>query len=161
MVKTKRIKLSTKGRDDMIDITAEVAEAIAKSKVKDGIVTVFIYGSTASVTTIEYEPGLVKDIKTIDEQLVPSNVSYAHDETWGDANGYAHLRASWIGPSLTVPIEKGSMTLGTWQQIVVIDHDNRPRSREVIIQILGDPSTEPLGKLGAAPSEVEVLGVKE
>ena len=137
-VKSKRLKLSTKGRDQVIDITGEVAEAITNSKIKNGTVTVFIFGSTASITTIEYEPGLIKDIKAFDEKIVPSNVNYAHDETWGDANGYAHLRASLIGPSITVPIVPGSMTLGTWQQIIVIDHDNRPRSREVIIQIMGE-----------------------
>lgn len=138
MVKTKRIKLSTKGRDDVIDVTSEVEKLVAESKMKNGLATVFIHGSTASVTTIEYESGLVKDIKTIDEKLIPSNVSYAHDSTWGDANGYAHLRASLYGPSLTVPIVDGKLTLGTWQQIIVIDHDNRPRSREVIIQVMGE-----------------------
>jgi len=138
VVKTKRIKLETRGRDHVINITGEVEQAVSASKVKDGIVTVFVYGSTASVSTVEYEPGLIKDIKNIDEKLIPSDVTYAHDETWGDANGYAHLRATIIGPSLTVPIEKGSMTLGTWQQIIVIDHDNRPRSREIIIQIMGE-----------------------
>lgn len=138
MVKTKRLKLTTKGHDHVIDITPEVAEAVSGSKVKDGVVTVFVFGSTASVTTVEYEPGLIKDIKTIDEKLVPSKVSYTHDETWGDANGYAHLRASLYGPSLTVPIDEGKMTLGTWQQIIVIDHDNRSREREVIIKIIGE-----------------------
>ena len=137
-VKSKNIKLQTKGRDHVIDITGEVEEAVSESKIKNGMVTVFIHGSTASVTTVEYESGLVKDLKAIDEKLVPSNVTYAHDATWGDANGYAHLRASLIGPSLTVPIVSGSMTLGTWQQIIVIDHDNRPRSREVIIQVMGE-----------------------
>jgi secondary thiamine-phosphate synthase enzyme len=138
VVKTKRIKLETKGRDHVINITGEVEQAVSASKVKNGIVTVFVYGSTASVSTVEYEPGLIKDIKNIDEKLIPSDVTYAHDETWGDANGYAHLRATIIGPSITVPIEKGSMTLGTWQQIIVIDHDNRPRSREIIIQTMGE-----------------------
>ena len=138
MVKTTRIKLETKGRDHVINITGEVEQAVSASKVKNGIVTVFVYGSTASVSTVEYEPGLIKDIKNIDEKLIPSDVTYAHDETWGDANGYAHLRATIIGPSITVPIEKGAMTLGTWQQIIVIDHDNRPRSREIIIQIMGE-----------------------
>jgi secondary thiamine-phosphate synthase enzyme len=137
-VKNKSLKLQTRGRDHVIDITGEVEDAVSGSKIKNGIATVFIHGSTASVTTVEYEPGLVKDIKTIDEKLVPSNVSYAHDATWGDANGYAHLRASLIGPSITVPVVSGSMTLGTWQQIIVIDHDNRPRSREVIIQVMGE-----------------------
>jgi secondary thiamine-phosphate synthase enzyme len=137
-VKSKRIKLQTKGRDHVIDVTGEVEEAVSGSKIKNGTVTVFVHGSTASVTTIEYEPGLVKDIKGLDEKLIPSNVTYAHDATWGDANGYAHLRASLIGPSLTVPVVSGSMTLGTWQQIIVIDHDNRPRSREIIIQVMGE-----------------------
>lgn len=138
MVKAKRIKLSTKGRDDVIDVTGEVEGFVSELKVKNGLATVFISGSTGSVTTIEYEPGLVQDIKMIDEKLVPSGVPYAHDQTWGDANGYAHLRASIIGPSLTVPIVDGELTLGTWQQIVVIDHDNRARSREVIIQVMGE-----------------------
>jgi secondary thiamine-phosphate synthase enzyme len=137
-VKSKRIKLQTKGRDHVIDITGEVEEAVLSSKVMNGTATVFIFGSTASVTTVEYEPGLIKDIQEIDEKLVPSKVSYAHDAAWGDANGYAHLRASLYGPSLTVPIVSGNMTLGTWQQIIVIDHDNRPRSREVIIQVMGE-----------------------
>lgn len=122
----------------MIDITGKVEDAVSDTKVKNGIVTVFIQGSTASVTTVEYEPGLVKDIKAIDEKLIPSGVTYAHDATWGDGNGYAHLRASLIGPSLTVPIVDGTMTLGTWQQIIVIDHDNRPRRREIIIQVMGE-----------------------
>lgn len=138
MVKTKRIKLSTKGRDHVINITGEVEQAVTESKIKAGIATVFVYGSTASVSTVEYEPGLVKDIKNIDEKLIPSDVSYNHDETWGDANGYAHLRATIYGPSITVPIVNGEMTLGTWQQIIVIDHDNRPRTREIIIQIMGE-----------------------
>jgi len=137
-VKSKRIKLQTKGRDHVIYITGEVEEALSKSGIKEGVLTVFIHGSTASVTTIEYEPGLVKDIKALNEKIIPSNVSYAHDLTWGDANGYAHLRAALIGPSLTVPVVSGSMTLGTWQQIIVIDHDNRPRSREVIVQVIGE-----------------------
>jgi secondary thiamine-phosphate synthase enzyme len=137
-VKSKRIKLQTKGRDHVIDITGEVEEALSKSEIKNGVLTVFIHGSTASVTTIEYEPGLVKDIKALNEKIIPSNVSYAHDLTWGDANGYAHLRASLIGPSLSIPVVSGSMTLGTWQQIIVIDHDNRPRSREIYVQIIGE-----------------------
>lgn len=137
-VKNKTIRLQTKGKDHVLDITSEVENVVSETKVKNGIVTVFIPGSTASVTTIEYEPGLIKDIKAVDEKLIPSTVSYAHDATWGDANGYAHLRASFIGPSLTVPIVNGELTLGTWQQIIVIDHDNRPRSREVIIQVIGE-----------------------
>lgn len=138
MVKTKRLNLSTKGHDQVVNITDEVQEIVNQSKVNNGLATVFIHGSTASVTTIEYEPGLVKDIKNLDEKLIPSDTSYAHDATWGDANGYAHLRASLYGPSLSIPVEKGTLTLGTWQQIIVIDHDNHPREREVIVQIIGE-----------------------
>lgn len=137
-IKTENLKLQTKGRDHIIDITSQVEKVIAKSKIKDGQVTVFVHGSTASVTTVEYEPGLVKDIKTFNEKIIPSDKTYVHDATWGDANGYAHLRASLYGPSLTIPIVSGQMTLGTWQQIIVVDHDNRPREREVIIQIMGE-----------------------
>jgi len=138
MLKTKHITLNTKGRDQVIDITGEVQEIVNQSKIDNGLATVFVHGSTASVTTIEYEPGLIKDIKNLDEKLIPSDAAYAHDATWGDANGYAHLRAAMIGPSLGIPVEKGALTLGTWQQIIVIDHDNRPREREVIVQIMGE-----------------------
>ena len=136
-IKTEWLSFDTKGRDDVIDITARVAEVIKSAGIVDGSVTVFVHGSTASVTTLEYEPGLISDIKTLGENIAPANRSYLHDETWGDANGYSHLRASTIGPSLTVPVEGGKMTLGTWQQIVVIDHDNRPRERKVVVQVIG------------------------
>ena len=132
------MKLETKGQDQVIDLTGEVSKFIVDTKISDGIVTVFVPGSTASVTTIEYEPGLIKDIKELGERIAPSGKRYAHDDTWGDGNGYSHIRASTIGPSLSVPVEKGKMTLGTWQQIVLIDHDIRPRSREVVIQVIGD-----------------------
>lgn len=137
-IKIKHLKLETKGCDQVVDLTAEVKKVLADSKVKDGLATVFVPGSTASVTTIEYEPGLITDIKELGERLAPSNKKYAHDDTWGDGNGYSHLRAATIGPSLSIPIEKGQMTLGTWQQVVLIDHDVRARSREVIIQVIGD-----------------------
>jgi len=137
-IKTTKLRLDTRGRDDMLDITGKVEEAVSNANVKDGIVTIFISGSTGSVTTIEYEPGLIKDIKDAGERLAPSSKSYAHNETWGDGNGHSHIKASIIGPSLTVPFEKGKMTLGTWQQIVVIDHDTRARSREVMIQVMGE-----------------------
>ncbi len=137
-IKTEWIGFSTKGRDDVIDITGKVAEIIGGAGIKEGNVTIFVHGSTASVTTLEFEPGLISDIKTLGENIASAKRSYAHDETWGDANGYSHLRASTIGPSLNVPIEKGRMTLGTWQQIVVIDHDNRSRRREVFVQVMGE-----------------------
>jgi len=137
-VVTKRIKISTKGRDDVKDITGQVAEIISGSKISDGSVTVFVSGSTASVTTIEYEPGLIADIKDLGERIAPAGETYAHNETWGDGNGYSHIRASVIGPSLTVPFADGKMTLGTWQQIVIIDHDTRGRNRDIVVQIIGE-----------------------
>lgn len=137
-VVTKSIKISTKGRDDVEDLTGRVSEVIGQSKILNGSVTIFVRGSTASVTTLEYESGLVADIKDLGERIAPANISYAHNETWGDGNGYSHIRASTIGPSLTVPVEDGKMTLGTWQQIVVIDHDTRPRSREIVVQVMGE-----------------------
>ncbi len=135
---TKRIKFQTKGRDDVTDITGRVEDALSESGVKSGTATIFVVGSTASVTTIEYEPGLVKDVKSALEKIIPSSVNWAHNATWGDGNGHSHLRASFIGSSLTVPIVAGELTLGTWQQIVVIDHDTRPRSREVVVQVVGE-----------------------
>lgn len=137
VIQIKEISLQTKGKDQVVDLTAKVQKIIVDSKIKDGLVTVFVPGSTASVTTIEYEPGLVKDIKVLGEKLAPSNQDYAHNETWGDGNGYSHVRAATIGPSLSIPLENGKMTLGTWQQIVLIDHDVRARSRTVVVQVMG------------------------
>jgi secondary thiamine-phosphate synthase enzyme len=137
-VKVKHLKLQTKGKDEVVDLSAEVESFLAESKIKNGLLTVFVPGSTASVTTLEYEPGLIADIKELGERIAPSGKSYAHDQTWGDGNGYSHIRASTIGPSLSIPVENGKLTLGTWQQIVLIDHDVRPRSREVMIQVIGE-----------------------
>jgi len=137
IIKTENISLQTKGRDQVVDLTAKVQKIIVDSKIKDGLVTVFVPGSTASVTTIEYEPGLVKDIKDLGERIAPQGKDYAHNETWGDGNGCSHIRAATIGPSLSIPIESGKMTLGTWQQIVLVDHDVRSRSRTVIVQVMG------------------------
>ncbi len=137
-VKSGSIKIDTKGKDEVVDITSKVAELISTSKIKSGLVNVFVSGSTASVTTIEYEPGLVRDIKVLGERLAPSGEEYSHNATWGDGNGHSHIRASVIGPSLTVPFENGKMKLGTWQQIVVIDHDTRARSRDIAVQIIGE-----------------------
>ena len=130
--------LHTQGRDDCVDITARVEAAVRKSKIAHGVVIVFVTGSTASVTTIEYEPGLVNDLKEAVRRLFPESVRYAHHETEGDDNGFSHLRASFIGPSLSVPIIDGTLALGTWQQIVLIDFDTHPRSRSFIIQLLGE-----------------------
>jgi secondary thiamine-phosphate synthase enzyme len=134
----KTIRLSTRGDCDMIDITTEIATEIKNSNINNGIATIFISGSTAGITTIEYEDGLISDFKDMWERLAPSNIPYQHDQRWGDGNGHSHVRASLQGPSLVVPFVNKKMTLGTWQQIVVVDFDNRPRAREVILQILGE-----------------------
>jgi len=135
---TKTIRLSTKGNCDMIDITAEIAREISNSNIANGIATIFIAGSTAGITTIEYESGLISDLKDMWERNVPLNISYQHDRRWGDGNGFSHVRAALQGPSLVVPFTNKKMTLGTWQQIVLMDFDNRPRSREIVLQLLGD-----------------------
>ena len=138
MVITSQITIDTRGNGDMLDITAEVVNQVARADIESGIVTIFVAGSTAGVTTIEYEPGLEKDFTALMEKIAPHNVPYQHDARWGDANGYAHVRASLLGPSLVVPFRKKKLLLGTWQQIVVVDFDNRLRRREVILQIMGD-----------------------
>lgn len=135
---TERLQVSTKGHTDIIDITKSVAQLLAKHKLKDGNATVFVSGSTAGVTTVEYEPGLVKDLPEAFERVAPTGRSYHHDATWGDNNGYAHVRASLLGSSLTVPFEDGDLHLGTWQQIVLIDFDNRPRDRAIVVQFIGE-----------------------
>ena len=138
MVYQEEFNLSTKGLADIIDITGRVREILDKSKIKEGVVVVFCKGSTAALTTIEYEPNLVKDFQEFLEKIIPQGKGYHHGATWGDDNGFSHLRASLIGPSLSLPVEKGKMILGTWQQIVFCDFDNRPREREVIVKILGE-----------------------
>jgi secondary thiamine-phosphate synthase enzyme len=138
LVKTKQIKLNTKGRTDIIDITEKIQAELPGLKISKGTVTVFSVGSTGAVTTIEFEPALVADMKRFFEEIIPSKREYEHDKTWGDANGYSHLRASLVGPSLTVPFDDGKLCLGTWQQIVFVDFDNRPRSRNIILQFIGE-----------------------
>ena len=123
---------------DVIDITEKVADAIHDSGLQCGIVVVFVPGATGAVTTIEHEPGLVDDVRAAIERIAPEQNEYAHDQKWGDGNGYSHIRASLIGPSLTVPFQKGQLMLGTWQQIVFLELDNRPRTRRIILQILGE-----------------------
>ncbi len=122
----------------MIDITAETAKEIKNSNINSGTATIFITGSTAGVTTIEYEGGVLSDYKDMWDRNVPSNISYQHDQRWGDGNGYSHVRASLLGPSLVVPFANKKMMLGTWQQIVVVDFDNRPRSRDIVVQLIGE-----------------------
>jgi secondary thiamine-phosphate synthase enzyme len=138
MVLTKRLSLQTKGHCDIIDITRQVAKEVDESRVKDGTVTLFIPGSTAGISTIENEGGLLSDFKNMWDRNVPTNITYAHDRAWGEGNGYSHVRASLLGASLTVPFVNKKMALGTWQQIVFVDFDNRPRSREIILQIMGE-----------------------
>ena len=138
MVVSEFISLQTKGFSDIIDITSHVSAIVEGSKMKNGVVTVFCPGSTGALTTIEYESGVLEDLKKAIERMAPSDIPYAHDRRWGDGNGYSHVRAALVGPSLTVPITRGALALGTWQQIVVVDFDNRPRRREVVVQIMGE-----------------------
>jgi secondary thiamine-phosphate synthase enzyme len=135
---TKKLSEQTAGFCDIIDITSKVREEIAQQKIQRGLVTIFVAGSTAALTTIEHESGLVQDLKELMDKLIPSNRRYHHDDRWGDDNGFSHLRACLFGPSLAIPIENGRTMLGTWQQIVLLDFDNRPRTREIILQIIGD-----------------------
>ena len=132
-----RITRETTAGTDILDITSDVLAAIATEGVERGIATVFTPGSTASVTTIEYESGAVGDLKAAIERLAPMKMHYDHDARWGDGNGYSHVRSALLGPSISVPIEGGEARLGTWQQIVVCDFDNRPRTREILVQVLG------------------------
>jgi secondary thiamine-phosphate synthase enzyme len=136
-VATQQIRLSTRGDNDVHDITVGVAAAAKDSGVRDGIVSVFVPGSTAGVTAIEHEPGMVRDLQDFLERSSPTTDRYHHNHG-GDSNGHAHVRAAFIGPSLTVPLIEGRLALGTWQQIVLIDFDDRPREREVIVQVVGD-----------------------
>ena len=132
------IPINTRGDCDIIDITAEIAREIKNSDITSGIATIFVSGSTAGVTTIEYENGLIADFKDMWERNVPQNIPYQHNQRWGDGNGHSHIRASILSPSLVVPFTNKKMALGTWQQIIVVDFDNRPRSREIILQLLGE-----------------------
>ncbi|MFC1957846.1 secondary thiamine-phosphate synthase enzyme YjbQ [Chloroflexota bacterium] len=138
MVVTKMISLQTKGQCDIVDITNQVAEQVAETTIKNGTVTLFVTGSTAGVTTIELEPGLVADFQGMWQRNVSQNIPYDHDRRWGDGNGYSHIRASLLGASLVVPFDGKRLTLGTWQQIVLVDFDNRPRSRQIVLQIMGE-----------------------
>jgi secondary thiamine-phosphate synthase enzyme len=132
-----QIKLSTRGNNDVHDITGEVAEAVRASGVREGIVTVFVPGSTAGITAIEHEPGMIRDLQEFLERTAPAEASYHHNHG-GDSNGHAHIRSAFIGPSLSVPLNGGRLVLGTWQQIVLVDFDDRPRRREVTVQIVGE-----------------------
>jgi len=136
-VETYKETIKTKEETDIVDITQLVSEKIEKSKMENGIVTIFVPGSTASVSTIEYEPNLIKDVKNALERIAPSDIEYEHHKTWGDKNGKSHVRATLMGPSLTVPFKDKKLLLGTWQQIVLLDFDVPARQREIIIQLIG------------------------
>ena len=138
MVISKDISIRSKGETDIIDITADVAGILKKAGLKNGIVNIFVPGATGAITTVEYEPGLIADLKAAFEKLAPRQGKYAHNERWNDGNGFSHVRASLLGPSITVPFTDGGLILGTWQQIIFIDFDNKPRSRKITVQIMGE-----------------------
>jgi secondary thiamine-phosphate synthase enzyme len=132
------IVLETGGDNEVRDLTAAIAEKLAGSGLRDGTVTVFVPGSTAGLTTIEYESGAVEDFSRLMEKIVPGNIPYRHDQRWGDGNGYSHVRAALLGPSLVIPFTDGRLALGTWQQAVLVDFDNRPRTRSIVLQFMGE-----------------------
>ena len=135
---TKIVQLKLSKEDDIIDVTKQTSDVLRESKLNNGIVNVFVAGSTAAVTTIEYEPGLRYDFPKMLSRIAPKDIQYRHDETWHDGNGHSHVRASLVGPSLTIPFSNGALLLGTWQQIVMLEMDTRPRERALTIQILGE-----------------------
>ena len=136
--KSGTVCLRTSAKDEIIEITGNVQDIVSKSGIDNGLACIFVAGSTAAVTTVEFEPGLVKDLKEAMDRLYPRGIDYEHHRRWGDGNGHSHVRAALVGPSLTVPIVDGRLLLGTWQQIVFLEFDNKPRSREVAVQIVGD-----------------------
>ncbi len=138
MVITRTIQLRTRGDADMLDITQEVAREVGSSGVNSGIVTIFAPSATSGLTTIEYESGALADLKQVFDEIVPEDRDYRHNLRWGDGNGHSHVRAALLGPSLTVPFSGGRLLLGAWQHVTYIDFDNRPRRRELILQILGE-----------------------
>ena len=138
MVTTARLNLATSGQGDAHDITAKAAAAVADSGLKSGVLTVFVTGSTAAVTTIEFEPGAVSDFNRLFEQLAPRRADYRHHLRWGDDNGSSHVRAALLGPSLTIPFVNGKLALGTWQQIMVVEFDTSARRREIVLQMMGE-----------------------
>ena len=138
MISTNTISINTKGFSDTIDITYEVTKIVEQSGIENGLVTVFCRGSTGTITTIEFESGVIKDLQRALEKIAPSNVPYEHDKRWGDGNGFSHVRAALMKPSLSIPLIQQKLILGTWQQIVFIDFDNRERHREIFVQIIGE-----------------------
>jgi secondary thiamine-phosphate synthase enzyme len=135
---TKRVRLGLSRENDIVNITGRTSEAIEESKLENGIITVFVAGSTAAITTIEYEPGLRHDFPEMLSRIAPKDIQYYHNRTWHDGNGHSHIRASLVGPSLTIPFSNGDLIIGTWQQIVMLEMDTIPRERDIILQILGE-----------------------
>lgn len=135
---TEQVRRETQGFHDIHDLTPEVAQVVSRSGLWNGLVCVFAPGATAGITTIEFESGALQDLAAAVERMAPRAIAYAHDRRWGDGNGFSHVRAALLGPSLTIPLQDGSMTLGRWQQIVLIDFDNRARRREIVVQIFGE-----------------------
>jgi secondary thiamine-phosphate synthase enzyme len=138
MIHSETISLSTKGFGDILDITHHIDAMIDRSRIENGLVTVFCPGSTGAVTTIEYESGVLRDLQRAIEKIAPSDIPYEHDRRWGDGNGFSHVRAALMKPSLSIPLVKGRLALGTWQQIVFIDFDNRRRERNILVQVMGE-----------------------
>lgn len=138
MIYSGRIDISTKGDNEIVDITGEVRSVLSESGITEGSALIFVPGATGAVTTIEYEPGLVKDLPSLMESLIPEGANYSHNETWGDGNGHSHLRASLVGPSLTIPVIGAEPVLGTWQQIIFMEFDNKPHIRRLVVQVSGE-----------------------
>jgi secondary thiamine-phosphate synthase enzyme len=138
MIATKKISLQSKGHCDIIDITPEVEQKLGETDISAGTVTLFVTGSTAGITTIEFESGLLSDFQVMWQRNIPTDITYKHDRAWGEGNGYSHVRASLLGASLVIPFSDKKLALGTWQQIVLVDFDNRPRSRQITVQIMGE-----------------------
>lgn len=138
-VETRNFEVSSEGEDDVLDITSRVGEAVAGSGLSDGVATVFVVGSTAAITTMEFEPGLVKDFPAMLERTAPSRgVEYEHQRRWHDGNGHSHVKASLVGPSISIPFVDGDLVLGEWQQVVFLEFDVRPRKRKVVVQVIGE-----------------------
>ena len=146
MIHRESVQIQTRGFGEIVDVTPRVAEVVRRSGCREGLVTVFCPGSTAAVTTIEYEPGVLRDLQRALEELVPSDRPYEHDRRWGDGNGFSHVRAALLKPGLTVPVADGAPVLGTWQQIVFVDFDNRPRRRRLLVQVLGEAAARGSGE---------------
>lgn len=138
MVKTSTVQVSTRGNADVQDVTTQISSALQDSGLKDGTVTVFCPSATSGVTTLEYESGCVSDLRRLFDEITASNREYAHNARWGDGNGHSHVRAALLGPSLTIPFVSGSLSLGTWQQVIYVDFDTRPRNRELVVQMMGE-----------------------